>query len=304
MPTCKKNIALATCLFLSVHGGCAEQTEEQARRASSAVEESSVGTEHAIAEHTTPEGNETATEIEKPTMQTNPIDDERFTALIAALHNTGGNEEEFEAAIKAAQDLEKLEDRTRLPELYGLLKDTDDFFVRENVGIAIAKMEGLTALPELLVAIRADGHDYDGLVAHITWIVEDNSAKSASLLLAMLESGTQQERHDAAWLLGYVAETITPDPLIAELDSDDEKLRGIVVGSLGSFSDDPKVFALLKRLAIEDNNEQVRRSAVSALALSRDPAAAASVIKAATNDRSEYVRGVAEWAVEHLQREE
>ncbi|EMI22584.1 integron gene cassette protein, partial [Rhodopirellula maiorica SM1] len=115
--------------------------------------------------------------------QSKQMGDEEFAALIAALHNTGGNEVEFKAAIKAAQELDKLEDRSHLPELYKLLKETDDLFVRENVGLAIANMDGLNALPELLIAIRADGHDYDGLVSQLMWIVEDNSTESVPLLL-------------------------------------------------------------------------------------------------------------------------
>lgn len=237
-------------------------------------------------------------------MQTNPIDDERFDALIAALQNTGGNEEEFEAAIEAAEDLGSLQDRSRLPKLYGLLKDTDDFFVRETVGIAIANMDGLKALPELLTAIHADGHDYDGLGSQLMSIVEENPTESVPLLLDMLNNGTSQMRRDAAWLLGFVSENITPEPLLNLLDSQDEKLRKSAVGSLGSFSDRPEIFALLKRLAVEDDNEQVRGAAVSGLALSNDPAAAASIFKAATNDRSEYVRNIAEWALGHTQQEE
>ena len=234
--------------------------------------------------------------------QSQQMGDEKFAALIAALHITGGNEVEFEAAINAAQKLDKLEDRSHLAELYKLLKETDDFFVRENVGLAIANMDGLKALPELLIAIRADGHDYDGLVSRLMWIVEDNSTESVPLLLDMLDNGTPQDRRDAAWLLGCVSERITPEPLVVLLDSQDEKLRENAVGSLGSFSDRPEVFALLKRLAVEDPNKQVRRSAVASLGYSGNPAAL-SVIEAAADDPSDYVSDMAKWQLERLHQQ-
>ncbi len=228
--------------------------------------------------------------------------DNEFAALITALHNTGGNEVEFENAIKAAQKLDELEDRSRLPRLYELLKETDDFFVRENVGLAIANMDGLKALPDLLIAIRADGHDYDGLVSQLMWIVEDNSTESAPLLLDMVDNGAPQERRDAAWLLGCVSEKITPKPLISLLDSEDEKLRENAVGSLGSFSDRPEVFALLKRLAVEDSNKQVRRSAVASLGYSGNPAAL-GVIEAAAADPSADVSDMAKQQLERLRQQ-
>ena len=226
------------------------------------------------------------------------IDDQQFAALVEDLQRNE-TDDDFERAIQAAEQLFKLQDRSRLPALYKLLEETDDFFVREEVGIPILRMDGLKALPQLLATMRKDDHDYDGLASEIAWFVKDNAQQAAPLLLEMLRTGTLPERRDAAHLLDYASDAIEPDCLLELLTSDDQELRQNAVSSLGSFTDRPKIFDLLAKLALQDDDEQVRRSAVSCIGSSDNPKAA-EVVEAALNDRSEYVRDMAEYMHEQM----
>jgi hypothetical protein len=128
-----------------------------------------------------------------------PISDERFAYLIETMKITADEDDrQIKTSIDAAMELERIEDRTRLPELYRLIRETDDFFVSETLGMAIANLDRLKALPTLLYAIRIGGHDYDGLASRITDLVEEHPKEAAPMLLTMLEKGTPQERQDAA----------------------------------------------------------------------------------------------------------
>lgn len=226
------------------------------------------------------------------------IDDEQFQTLIQNLQHFE-TDADLERAIQAAEQLSKLKDRSRLPALYKLLDETDDFFVREEVGIPILHMDGLKALPQLLAVMRKDDHDYDGLASEIAWLVEDNAEQAAPLLLEMLRTGTLPERRDAANLLDYASDEIEPDCLLELLSSDDQELRRNAIGTLGSFIDRPEIFDMLAKLALNDNDEQVRRAAVADIGRSGNPKAA-EVVKAALNDRSEYVRDMAEYVHEQM----
>lgn len=222
-----------------------------------------------------------------------PISDKRFAKLLAQLADF----EEPETAIEAAKVIESLDDRTRLPELYRILKETDDFCVREAVGTAICRMDGLKAVPELVAAMQLDSHDFDGLRTRVYILIESDRAAAAPLLLAQFRSGAPELRPVWANWLGYVAEVIEPEPLLQALRSEDRKLRAAALSALVAFKGRPELFAMFEHLALHDPDEQTRRTSIAGLLYSDNPAATPT-IEAARHDPSAYVRDYAEYALE------
>jgi HEAT repeat protein len=77
-------------------------------------------------------------------------------------------------------------------------------------------------------------------------------------------SENDDDRSDAAWLLGFVHHHITSDVLIRLSSDKSPDVRQSACGSLSSFKGDAQVFDALSR-CLTDSDEQVRISAVSSL---------------------------------------
>src|SRR5438128_3315362 len=152
--------------------------------------------------------------------------------IISDLHES----ENVDRAVAACQALDQAADESWLPRLRRLLAESRDFFVREAAATPIARLEGLQALPQLLHALHLaeeEGHDNDGLGALISDLVWANPQQAAPMLHQMLCASSEQRR-DAAWLWGFAAEVVTPEPLLAALDDPSPRVRSAAAGSLGS----------------------------------------------------------------------
>jgi HEAT repeat protein len=217
--------------------------------------------------------------------------------IVADLHNIL----DVDRAVKACEALDKAADESWLPRLHLLMAKDKSFFVREAAAFPIARLEGLRALPKLLVALKLgedDGHDNDGLVAVISDLVLAHPEEAAPILLRMIRSRSERERSDAAWLWGFAAEALTPDPLLKLLSDSSHRVRSSAIGSLPSFKGREEVYAGLVN-ALEDPDEEVRRSAASSLGYYGDRRAI-SPLRRLYYESPESVRRIIEYAIEQL----
>src|SRR5262249_20155973 len=154
--------------------------------------------------------------------------------IIADLHDI----EDIDRAVAACEALDKAANESWLPRLHGLLENARDFFIREAAAFPIARLEGLRALPLLLHAMQLgeeEGHDNDGLSLAVTDVAPPSPAEAAPVLQRMIRSRSERTRADGAWLWGFAAEALTPEPLQALLSDPSSRVRSAAVGSLGSF---------------------------------------------------------------------
>jgi hypothetical protein len=108
-------------------------------------------------------------------------------------------------------------------------------------------------------------------------------------LLALLESGDQQDRRDAAIALGPMKDARAIDALCAALQRDDEVLRRHAARSLGTIGDTRALTALFAALNDPDNG--VRWNAVTSLGELKDPSAVTLLAaRFADANQDRYVR--------------
>jgi len=173
----------------------------------------------------------------------------------------------IDEAVAACGTLDRIADASRTSALYALLDD-EEFFVREAAATPLARLEGVRALPALFRAAtrgELDGHDNDGLTATICDVLAAESRAAAPLLLEMLTSADAATRAHGAWALGFVVPHAPADRLIESLRSDgDARVRSCAAGSLSSFKLTAGVYEALTT-ALDDSDESVRTSAISAL---------------------------------------
>lgn len=211
------------------------------------------------------------------------------------------NEDDIDRAAATCEKIAQIADESHVADLYALLQDANYSFVREAVAVPLARLEGLKALPALFQALTRgfnEGCDNDSLSSTIADLLEDNQAAAAPILLNMLTAAESETRANAAWALGFVAEEITADPLLAALSDTDAGVRSDAAGSLASFGSDPRVIEALLR-ALSDSNEQVRISAASSLGYLGDPRAI-EPLKALLKITSRKFRPVVKDALERL----
>ncbi|GAC1333791.1 MAG: hypothetical protein NVSMB14_00700 [Isosphaeraceae bacterium] len=208
--------------------------------------------------------------------------------------------DDFERMVEASLAIREWSDRSRLPELKLLIQD-DDFYVRESAADALCRLEGLKSLPLLLEALERgtrEGHDNDGLAFAIVELIESDKAASAPLLLEMLRSPRAETRAHAAWLLGFVSDAISPDPLLKALSDPNPDVRLKAVGASDSFHRHPGVLEAILPL-VKQTEEQVRVNVVAALGSFKDDRAI-SALRDALSDPSARVRSFAVYSLGRL----
>ena len=217
--------------------------------------------------------------------------------IIADLHDV----ENVDRAVAACEALDKVADESWLPRLHQLLANGRDFFVREAAAVPIARLEGLRALPQLLHALQLgedEGHDNDGLTAVVSDLVWANPEEAAPVLLRMIHGPSERQRSDAAWLWGFAANAVAPEPLLALLSDPSSRVRSAAVGSLGGFKRREDVFAGLVQ-GLADPDEQVQCSAASALGF-YDDRRAIPPLRKLLSDSPESVQRIVEYALQQL----
>jgi hypothetical protein len=222
------------------------------------------------------------------------MDQAAWDRLIANIRSVA---DDSDRAVEASMALREITDSSRIPELERLLQD-EDFFVREAAVSPLISMRGIDALPLLLEALErgaTEGHDNDGLAFEITELVESYKAEVAPRLLEMLRSPRSETRSHAAWLLGFVADAVSPEPMIEALKDPSPDVRSSAVGALSSFKGHAGVLAAILPL-LNHAEEQVRVAAASALGYLGDPRAVPD-LRRAMSDPAEQVRYFADYAL-------
>lgn len=124
-------------------------------------------------------------------------------ALLADLRNYAGDIDYYVSALEA---IKREARHTDLPWLRSLLKDNDEC-VREAVTAPIARLEGLSALRDLLLALGrswAENHDGDSLAAVLIDMVISNPSESQRILSGLLLDKEKDVREGAQWLMDHL----------------------------------------------------------------------------------------------------
>lgn len=192
-----------------------------------------------------------------------PSEDSRLNELIESIMDFN----DVNKAVSAAKDLER-EARPEWREtLYQALRVKDEFFFRELVAPAVVHLDGVSALPRLLEALRLgsdEGHDNDGLVGTIWDLTDGHKSEVAEILLPMADSADAGERESAAWLLGSVHDQVQPEVLIKLAADSESDVRQSAFGSLSLFKGNEAVFDCLVR-GLHDPESAVVRAAASSM---------------------------------------
>jgi HEAT repeat protein len=133
----------------------------------------------------------------------------------------------------------------------------------------------------------------------ITALVTTHRAEIAPLLLRMLRKRSAPDRAAAAWLLGYVASEVSPEPLLRSLKDKSAEVRSAATGALSSFPGQPGVLERLAEVALNDEDSEVRRSAISSLGWLGDRGAI-PVLQSIIQDPAEEDSAVARIALQRL----
>lgn len=146
----------------------------------------------------------------------------------------------IERFINAALAIDALAHKTKIPQLYELLKHKD-FMIREAAAIPIARLMGASSLPELLNALVKDdddGHDSDSLVSTITDLIEFDKKESMKVLKEIFKSEDKKLRVNAAWALGFTVPEVSRDFLMEcyKQEKEDE-VRQALEGALEGFAE-------------------------------------------------------------------
>jgi HEAT repeat protein len=215
------------------------------------------------------------------------MDQAEWDRLIASIRSV---DDDFDRACEALTALRETSDPSRIPELEQLIQN-DEYFIREAAASPLINLRGIEALPLLLQALARgakEGHENGLLALEIIGLVESDAEEAAPRLLELLRSKRPGIRSQAAWLLGYVSEATSPQPLLEALRDSDPAVRSSAVGSLASFKGHPDVLEHML-LLLKDADEQVRVDAASALGHFGDRRAVPD-LRRATSDSSERVR--------------
>jgi HEAT repeat protein len=184
----------------------------------------------------------------------------RLNQLLKAMHS-----EDVDEAVGASTALNAEATVEWLPALRELLTTGGDFFVRDAAAWPVARLDGFRALPLLLRAHRLgtqDGHDNDGLDTVIIEVIEAHPSDAVPSLLEWAGSGSDADRTEAAWLLGFVH--IPPHSLLGLAKDQSPSVRSAAFGSLASFKGDEAVYSALVA-GLSDESDDVAVSAASAL---------------------------------------
>jgi len=222
---------------------------------------------------------------------------DRLSQLLAQIDDTDNIDRSVDARDLLAAEVEM----NWLPRLHQILETPGDFYIRESVAPAVIRLEGMSALPRLIVALRlgfAEGNDCDSLQADVTNLIESDPPAAIPVLLPMADSSDAGDRADAAWLLGFVHAQVPPEIFIRLAKDDIPEVRRAACGSLASLKGHEPAFQMLIS-GLDDTDENVRISAISSLGSFGDTRAL-PLLERLVISSSDRARPIVDYAISSL----
>lgn len=194
------------------------------------------------------------------------LSDAEWKTLLTTLRSDAEMDEDD--LFAAAERLSSTSDPARVPDLYALLREKGNFWLRELAAEPLANLEGVRALPALFEAQqlgRQEGHDNDTLNFIIVELLESQQQDAVRVLLYILSDRASSQRGQAVWGLSFLPKELSLGPLLQALkdyspEVREEAARGL---SSGTFADPETVSALVA--ALRDPERAVRLAAAYSL---------------------------------------
>lgn len=178
------------------------------------------------------------------------LSDQEWEDLVAIFRQPESEEEEEE---HAAERLRAIADPTRVPDLYALLREKENFWVRELAAEPLARLEGTRALPALLEALHLgwqERHDNDGLYPILWDLFAISPQEAAEVVVQMLSDRDSPYRREAVWSLGFFPKDLALEPLLRAIIDMVPEIREEAARALcsESFLSEETITALLRAL--------------------------------------------------------
>ncbi|MFE2094902.1 MULTISPECIES: HEAT repeat domain-containing protein [unclassified Streptomyces] len=163
------------------------------------------------------------------------------------------------------------------------------WYARFVLADILVETAGRSSLPVLLRAWSRDlGDDQDSLTAMLSVLAQEDPAAARRTLVPWAQDPDPDLRRAAIWLLGYVPDPADLTMLAHAAQDPDERVRSVVVGTLGSHGANPAAVDLMVSL-LADPSEQVRVSALDSLGFRQQPRTLPAICRLA-EDNSSRVR--------------
>jgi HEAT repeat protein len=200
------------------------------------------------------------------------LDDERVVATLADALKTGS----AQARAAAASAFSQVESEVALPYLHEALGDQDPwvrYFATRSLG-RHGNRQSLVALTELAQADEAG----PVRIAAIVSLGKLNEPQAVAALASLIETPDSDIRRAALQALGKIQHPEALPPLLGALRSPDREQRLEAVQALGTRSE-PDVVSNLQWTSLADQDTEVVRSAITALARLASPTAIAALVE-------------------------
>ncbi|MFF2133391.1 HEAT repeat domain-containing protein [Streptomyces olivochromogenes] len=162
-------------------------------------------------------------------------------------------------------------------------------YARSVLAGILAETAGRASLAVLLRAwSRNLGDDQDSLTTTLSVFAREDPVAARRILVPWAEAPDPDLRRAAIWLLGYVPALTDLAPLAHAAQDPDERVRSVVVGTLGSHGTSPAAVDLMVGL-LADPSAHVRVSVLSSLGFLQQPRTLPEICRLA-DDSSPRVR--------------
>lgn len=166
-----------------------------------------------------------------------------------------------ELRARAAKRLGELKDKTVVPLLLNLLKDSLPL-VRFEAGLALGKIGDPGAIEPLFDAVKRE--PYEEIAIAFTRVLGNFGTKALDPLINLTSSPRSLVRKTACQNLGSIGSNEAVDPLLRCLDDDDPQVRKAAISALRLIGDPRGVDAIARKLASPDRTtEQAAEDALS-----------------------------------------
>ncbi|MGQ9677972.1 MAG: HEAT repeat domain-containing protein [bacterium] len=166
-----------------------------------------------------------------------------------------------ELRARAAKRLGELKDKTALPLLINLLKDSLPV-VRFEAGLALGKIGDPGAIEPLFNAVKRENHEEIAIL--FTRALGNFGAKALDPLINLTSSPLGVVRKTACQSLGRIGSNKAVDPLVRCLDDRDPQVRKAAILALRKIGDHRGMEAIARKIATPDyTTEQAAEDALS-----------------------------------------